>query len=78
MKNTDWKDVIIRAIKTFVQTACSYIIANLAGVNFFEGQTGETFWIGLALSAGAAGLSAVWNGILAPLFPSGKPPESAE
>ena len=71
MKNIDWKDVGIRALKTFAQTAASYLITNLAGVNFF-GSMSDTFWVGLALSAGAAGLSAAWNGIIAPIF---KPPE---
>ena len=69
----DWKDVLIRAVKTFVQTAGSYLIASLAGVNFFDGNHGKAFWVGLALSAGAAGLSAVWNGVIAPIFKA-KPP----
>lgn len=34
MKNINWKDVLVRAGKTFVQTAVSYLIANLSGVNF--------------------------------------------
>ena len=68
MAKIDWKDVAIRAGKTFVQTALSYVIAAVSGVNFFEGDKSETFWVGLILSAGAAGLSAVWNGVLQPLF----------
>ena len=68
MAKIDWKDVAIRAGKTFVQTALSYVIAAVSGVNFFEGDKSETFWVGLILSAGAAGLSAVWNGVLRPLF----------
>lgn len=72
MRNIDWKDVSIRALKTFAQTAVSYLITNLAGVDFF-GNLSDTFWVGLALSAGAAGLSAAWNGIIVPLI---KPPES--
>lgn len=58
----------VRAGKTFVQTALSYLIANVSGVNFFDGNQSETFWVGLFLSAGAAGLSAVWNGVIQPLF----------
>lgn len=66
--NVNWKDVWTRSLKTFLQTAGSYLIVNLTGVDFFNGEITETFWIGLALSAGAAGLSAVWNGVIAPLF----------
>lgn len=68
----DWKDVLIRAVKTFLQTAVSYLIAALGGVDFFGGNLGETFWIGLALSTGAAGLSAAWNGVIQPIFAGGK------
>ena len=68
MKKIDWRDVGIRAGKTFVQTALSFLIATVSGVDFFEGDKSETFWVGLFLSAGAAGLSAVWNGVLQPLF----------
>ena len=57
----NWKDVFIRAAKTFVQTFASAIIASLAGVNFFAGNQDSDFWVGLALSAGAAGISAAWN-----------------
>ena len=51
-----------------------YLLAQLTGVNFFEGKPGKTCWIGLALSTGAAGLAAAWNGVLAPLL---KPKEEA-
>jgi hypothetical protein len=78
MAKIDWRDVGIRAGKTFLQTAGSYLIANLTGVDFFSGKTGTTFWVGLALSAGAAGLSAVWNGIISPLLPQKVPPDDAE
>lgn len=67
MKNVDWKDVLIRALKTFFQTAGSVFVAALSGVNFADKKS-DMFWIGLAMSAGAAGLSAVWNGVLSPLF----------
>lgn len=62
------KDVLFRVIKTFLETAGAYLLAHLTGVNFFEGNPGKTFWIGLALSTGAAGLAAAWNGVLAPLL----------
>lgn len=75
MKKIDWKDVAERAGKTFVQTAVSYLVAALTGVNFFDGDKSETFWVGLFVSAGAAGLSAVWNAVLSPIFgPKSLPP----
>ena len=55
------KDVLFRAIKTFLETAGAYLLAHLTGVNFFEGNPGKTFWIG-------PGLAAAWNGVLAPLL----------
>ena len=64
------KNVAERAVKTFIETAISYLIAHLSGVNFFGSDETKTVWIGLALSAGAAGLSAVWNGVLQPLVGS--------
>ena len=68
------KDVLFRVIKTFLDTAGAYLLAHLTGVNFFEGNPGKKFWIGLALSTGAAGLAAAWKGVLAPLL---KPKEEA-
>lgn len=64
----DWADVLTRAGKTFLQTAISYGMAALNGVDFFGGNLGKTFWVGLALSAGAAGLSAAWNGVIRPIL----------
>lgn len=70
----NWKDVAIRAIKTFVQTAVSTFIAGLSGIDLFAAEEG--FWLALAISAGAAGISAVWNGLIEPavkpLLPGGK------
>ncbi len=68
MQKVDWKDVGIRAGKTFLQAAVSCLGAGLAGVNFMVGDQSANWWISLAVSAGAAGLSAVWNGILKPIF----------
>ena len=63
----NWKDVFVRALKTFVETALSFLIAALSGIDFTGDHT-TTFWVGIALSAGAAGLSAVWNGVIQPIF----------
>ena len=72
MTNINWKDVLIRALKTFVQAAASCLIASLSGVDFTAGGKAQTFWIGLVLSACAAGISAAWNGILQPVLTAGK------
>ncbi len=67
-KKIDWKDVGIRALKTFVQSAVSIAIAQLAGVDFIEGENLDKVLISIAISAGAAGISAVWNGVISPLI----------
>ncbi len=56
MKNADWKDVWLRAFKIFLQAAVSCFAAGFSGVNFMIGDQAS-----LAVSADAAGLSAVWN-----------------
>lgn len=71
------RDVLSRAAKTFLETAGAYLLANLSGVNFFEDNPGKTFWIGLALSTGAAGLAAAWNGVIAPLLKTSDSGEAA-
>lgn len=59
------KDVLTRSIKTFVQTAAGCITAALAGVSV----TDMDAVIGsVAISAIAAGVCAVWNGVLSPLM----------
>lgn len=62
----NWKDVIVRAVKTFAETAVAAFVAGVSGVDIFS--TDEGFWIALALSAGAAGISAVWNGLVEPVI----------
>lgn len=67
--NANFKDILVRAVKTFVQTAGAYMIANLSGVDFFGENATKAFWMGLLLSAGAAGISAVWNTVFVPAKP---------
>jgi ABC-type uncharacterized transport system permease subunit len=64
----DKKDVTIRALKTFLQTFVSCLTAGLAGVNFMVGDQSLNWWLSLALSAGAAAISAAWNGVIKPLL----------
>ena len=53
------KDILLRAAKTFAQTALGCLIAGLAGADLFS--AGGTFWKGVLLSSLSAGLSAAWN-----------------
>ena len=68
----NWRDVLIRSVKTFAETAFTFLVAEMAGVELFAADKG--MWISLALSAGAAGAAAVWNGVIEPLLklPDGK------
>lgn len=63
-KNVDWKDVAIRAIKTFVEAFVTFAGAELAGMDLFAVDKG--MWCAVGLSAGAAGVAAVWNGMIYP------------
>ena len=64
MKNIDWKDVFVRALKTFMEAFVTFVGAELAGVDIFHAD--KSMWCALALSAAAAGVSAVWNGVVEP------------
>ena len=57
------KDVAIRALKTFWQSAIAYLVATLGtGIDLFEGDVIG----GLLIGALAAGISAAWNGVVQP------------
>lgn len=65
MMNINWKDVAIRAIKTFVQAFIATAGAELAGVDLFAAD--RSMLCAVAVSAAAAGVSAVWNGMITPV-----------
>lgn len=59
------KDIAIRALKTFWQSAIAYLVATLStGVDLFEGEVIS----GLLIGALAAGISASWNGAVQPVL----------
>lgn len=59
------KDIIVRALKTFWQSAIAYLLASLSqGADLFEGEVIG----GLLIGALAAGLSASWNGAIQPVL----------
>ena len=68
----NWKDVGVRAGKTFLQAAVAYMIAALGNADIFGGNAGKAFWVGLLMSTLAAGASAAWNGVLKPALTAWK------
>jgi len=66
MKEGHVKDVCIRALKTFLEAAAAFVTAEIAGAELFE-MDGRV-WGAIGISAIAAGLSAVWNGVIEPLL----------
>ena len=62
--NVNWKDVAVRAFKTFVEAAVAFAGAELAGLDLFAIDKG--MWYAVCLSAAAAGVSAIWNGMVEP------------
>ena len=59
------KDIAIRALKTFWQSAIAYLVASLGqGIDLFEVEVLG----GILIGALAAGVSATWNGVCQPLL----------
>lgn len=73
MKNIDWKDVIIRAAKTFAEAFIAFVGAEMAGADIFA--VGRDVWVAVGISAAAAGISAVWNGMIEPALKPALPPD---
>lgn len=56
------KETFKRVMRTFLQAAVAYIVANLTLVDFSSGKdVAKSALIGLVVSAGAAGMAAVMN-----------------
>lgn len=57
------KDWMIRAIKTFIQAAGSFLIADIAVINnaMLDWNTGKHALFTLLVGALAAGICAAWN-----------------
>lgn len=66
MTKANWKDVLVRSVKTFAETAFAFLVAELAGVEVFAVE--KSMWISIGLSAAAAGIAAVWNGVVEPVL----------
>lgn len=66
------KDVAVRSVKTFWQSAIAYLVATLsthiAGVDIFDPHAMKSVIGGLLIGSLAAGLSASWNGVVQPIL----------
>ena len=69
MKKLDWKDIGVRALKTFVQAFIPCIIAALTTADW--ATVDKEFWVrlllGVIVPAAASGISAVWNTVISPI-----------
>lgn len=59
----NWKDVFVRAGKTFIEAFVPMLVAALAGVDFTVQQI-PGFWVTLLVSTAAGAFTIAWNGIL--------------
>ncbi len=56
------KNTFVRALRTFLQAAVSYMLVNLAAADFTDDtDMAKTVLIGITVSAVAAGFAAVMN-----------------
>jgi len=62
----DARDVAVRSVKTFAEAAAAFLIAEIGGAELFAMDRG--MWFAIGISAVAAGVAAVWNGVLAPML----------
>lgn len=69
MQKVNWKDVAIRALKTFIEAVIPLIIAAMSGIDFSgTGSEIKSYIVATLISIIAAGLSAAWNGVIQPLL----------
>jgi hypothetical protein len=62
----DWKDVATRSVKTFVEAVVAFFLTELAGVDIFA--NGKDMWVSIVVAAVAAGVAAVYNGVIRPML----------
>ena len=62
------KQIVERALKTFVEAFIPTFAAALAAADYTDMETLPRVLIAIAISAAATGISAVWNGIIDPLL----------
>lgn len=62
------KDIISRAVKTFFEAAIGYALVDLGNLGTDDPDLLPHTLTCVLISAVAAGVSAVWNGVIEPLF----------
>lgn len=62
------KNVLERALKTFVEAFIPAIVAALAAADYTDLEMLPRIMTAILISAAATGISAVWNGIIDPLL----------
>lgn len=64
------KEIITRAVKTFVESALGYAMVNIGAVALDLDDPDMTLHavVCVLVSAVAAGMSAMWNGVIEPYF----------
>ena len=67
----NYKDIAIRAIKTFIQAFIPVVIAAFQVADFTNWDQIKSIGYSALIPAAAAGLSAVWNFVLG-ILPEGK------
>lgn len=77
---TKFKDVAIRAFKTFWQAALAYVVTSLGTTGFatgdFTAETMKTAGTAIVIGGVAAGLSAVYNAFFKPYVDTNIPATS--
>ena len=76
------KDVAIRSGKTFWQAAFAYIATAIgvhySGIDVFDADALKSAVVAVIVGACAAGFSAVWNGVIAPILSSSQKASGGE
>lgn len=68
MKKEKVKDVVIRALKTFWQSAVGFALTAITTAGVTDISALKAIIGGVIASAIAAGASAAWNGVISPLL----------
>lgn len=63
MKNINWKDILMRCIKTFIQGTVAYLTVSISTTDFTDKEAIKALIIG-ALASGVSALMNIINNLL--------------